>query len=39
MNVDGEYFRLNNPKEIILKLANSPLGGRVRIAMKNTINE
>ncbi len=36
MNVDGEYYRLNSPKEITLQLAAQPLGGKLRIAMRNT---
>ena len=37
MNVDGEYYRINNPKEVVIQLATQQLlGGKIRIAMKNS---
>jgi len=35
INIDGKYYRLHRPKEIILQLANQPLNGKLRIAMRN----
>eukprot|EP00826_Nyctotherus_ovalis_P057562 TRINITY_DN7879_c0_g1_i5.p1 TRINITY_DN7879_c0_g1~~TRINITY_DN7879_c0_g1_i5.p1 ORF type:complete len:175 (-),score=56.27 TRINITY_DN7879_c0_g1_i5:733-1257(-) len=35
INIDGEYYRLNKPKEISLKLADKPFCSSVRIVQRN----